>query len=104
MIAETSVEAELRAADLEEIPIIDGSDATGIVHQIGRACREVGFFYIVNHGFDPRLVSETYRRAREFFELPVGEKEKLSIVHSGLTLRGYIPFLGKTLTRTIPVI
>ena len=101
MIAEASVEAELRAAELEEIPIIDvaplidGSDVTGIAHQIGRACREVGFFYIVNHGFDPRLVSQTYRRAREFFELPVGEKEKLSIVHSGLTLRGYIPFFGE---------
>ena len=101
MIAEASVEAELRAAELEEIPIIDvaplidGSDVTGIAHQIGRACREVGFFYIVNHRFDPRLVSETYRRAREFFELPVGGERETQHRSFWIDAKGPHSFFGE---------
>ena len=101
MNAEVGIEPELRAAELKEIPIVDlaplldRSDVSGVAHEIGGACQEAGFFYIVNHGIDPSLVRETFRLTREFFALPAAEKEKLSIVHSGLTLRGYIPFFGE---------
>jgi len=101
MKAEPNLEPELVASELEEIPVIDvarlidQSDVTGVAQEIGQACRQVGFFYIENHGIDPQLIRETYRLTREFFLLPVSEKEKLNIVHSGLTLRGYIPFFAE---------
>ena len=48
-----------QSRDFSHIPIIDvaqlvrGSDGRhAVAEQIGRACRESGFFYIVGHGVD----------------------------------------------------
>jgi isopenicillin N synthase-like dioxygenase len=42
--------------------------------RIGRACREVGFFYIVDHGVDRTLVAQTFAAAAGFFALPTEAK------------------------------
>ena len=55
---------ESRQLDFDEIPVIDISPLTGgdgnraVVDEIDRACRDIGFFYIVGHGFDMSLTSE----------------------------------------------
>jgi isopenicillin N synthase-like dioxygenase len=47
--------------------------------QIGRACREVGFYVIVGHGVDPKLVEQVEIVSREFFDLPLEEKMRLHV-------------------------
>ncbi|KAI9078217.1 hypothetical protein K1719_039831 [Acacia pycnantha] len=41
---------------------------------IDEACRKHGFFLIVNHGVDPKLISDAHRLMDEFFELPLSQK------------------------------
>src|ERR1700754_2032105 len=37
----------------------DGASLTGIAAEVGAACRDVGFFYVVNHGVAPELIAKT---------------------------------------------
>jgi isopenicillin N synthase-like dioxygenase len=46
--------------------------------ELDKACREVGFFYLSNHGIDEEMRSAMLRKAREFFEKAT-EEEKQSI-------------------------
>jgi len=50
-----------------------------VAAQLDRACCEVGFYVIVGHGVDPRLVEEVETVSREFFDLPLSEKMKVHI-------------------------
>jgi isopenicillin N synthase-like dioxygenase len=91
---ETTVQLapELVAAKraLREIPIIDFSaslqgDAAAraaTAQKIGAACREIGFFYVVNHGVPEALVAETYAQAKRFFALPPTQKAEIAIENS----------------------
>lgn len=97
--------ADLRLASKEtsfsEIPLVDvaplvnGSDPHQVAAQIRQVCENVGFMYIRNHGVEQKLIDRMYALSRVFFELPRATKEKLNIVHSGPTLRGYIPFYAE---------
>ena len=57
---------------LEEIPIIDfGPFLTGdlaqrreVAARIGTACRNIGFFYLANHGISEALVARTFAEAK----------------------------------------
>ena len=85
---------ESRQLDFDEIPVIDISrlrdeESNGqVVDAIDRACRDVGFFYIVGHGFDMRLCSRLQEAASEFFGLPETDKLNLGLDPS---MRGYLP-------------
>lgn len=85
---------ESRLLDFDEIPVIeisrlhDNNGRKEVVRAIDRACRDIGFFYIVDHGFDMRLVSRLQRAASEFFSLPEAQKLELGLDPS---MRGYLP-------------
>jgi len=74
------------------VPIIDlgglAADPAGVARDIGAAAREVGFFYVVNHGVSPALIDAAFDRSRAFFALPLGEKQALAIEKIGGN-RGY---------------
>lgn len=74
---------------LDNIPVIDLSceDATLIVDQIGRACREYGFFQVIHHGVSKETVNRIQEMAHEFFNLPVEEKMKLYSDDPSKTMR-----------------
>lgn len=76
-------------------PLIDGSDPQGVARKIGKVCEKVGFFYIRNHGVASDLVERIYRMTQQFFDLPIDAKDRLNVVNSGPTLRGYIPMYGE---------
>ncbi|WP_369958888.1 isopenicillin N synthase family dioxygenase [Pseudomonas benzenivorans] len=76
-------------------PLLDGSDAQSVAAEIGNICEHVGFLYIKNHGVPNSLIEDVYRLSRKFFDLPFEVKDKLNIVNSGQTLRGYIPMYGE---------
>src|SRR5262245_11168360 len=63
-----------RASDFSHISIIDVSDLVAgtpgqgsVAEQMGRACRESGFFYVVGHGVDVALQDQLRALSREFF-------------------------------------
>ncbi|MEZ5537411.1 MAG: 2-oxoglutarate and iron-dependent oxygenase domain-containing protein [Thiolinea sp.] len=76
-------------------PLMDGSNPLAVAREIGQVCENIGFLYIKNHGVSEQLMAEAYQQAAAFFALPQEEKEQLNIVHSGPTLRGYIPIYGE---------
>lgn len=90
-----------KPTSFSEIPLIDiaklldGSDPQAVAAQIRDACENVGFMYIKNHGVPKALIERMYAVTQAFFDLPLEAKEKLNIIHSGPTLRGYIPFYGE---------
>ncbi|GAV61843.1 2OG-FeII_Oxy domain-containing protein/DIOX_N domain-containing protein [Cephalotus follicularis] len=52
---------------------VAGMNASKIV---GEACQKHGFFVVVNHGVDARLVADAHQYMDNFFELPLSEKQK----------------------------
>ena len=95
-----SAQADLTSPAVEaagdNIPIIDIgpllAGASGalddIAAQIYRACTEIGFFFIVNHGMDDGIVERTFDASRQFFALPMEEKLK---VRMNRHQSGYMP-------------
>ncbi|XP_052184852.1 protein DOWNY MILDEW RESISTANCE 6-like [Diospyros lotus] len=65
--------------DCENVPIIDldCENRSLVVQQIGEACRDYGFFQVINHGVEKEAVEKMVEAAKEFFSLPVEEKMKL---------------------------
>lgn len=71
----------------EEIPTIDIgpllAGVTGAIDEVAgqmhRACTEIGFFFIVNHGMDADIVERAFDASRQYFDLPFEEKMKVRI-------------------------
>jgi isopenicillin N synthase-like dioxygenase len=49
--------------------LIDGQ-ATTVIGEVAAACREWGFFQVVNHGVADELIDNVWRHTRRFFRLP----------------------------------
>jgi len=63
--------------------------------QIGQACRDIGFFYVRNHGISDVVIADTFKFAEMFFSLPLEEKMKLSMERNSKCFRGYAPVLSE---------
>ena len=59
---------------------------------ISSACREWGFFQVVNHGISPELMKQARETWREFFGHPAEEKQRYA--NSPSTYEGYGSRLG----------
>lgn len=82
------------------LPVIDLRDS-GAPGEIGAACRDNGFFYIVGHGVDPSLPARLEQLSREFFAKPTDEKLAIRMQLGGRAWRGYFP-VGAELTSGHP--
>lgn len=80
--------SELPRIDFRRIYSTDLSDRQELAEEVGAACRDVGFFYAVNHGVDESLLQDTFEASRKFFGLPTDVKME---VHNQKTskFRGY---------------
>lgn len=90
------------------IPVIDISalvtgvgDCHKVAAEISLACRNYGFFYIVNHGVDERLQHQLEQVSRDFFAQDLETKLEISMSRGGRAWRGYFP-LGGELTSGKP--
>lgn len=90
------------------IPVIDigvlrqkGAELPEVARQIGMACREYGFFYVVNHGVSLELQQRLEQQSAQFFERPPAEKMKINMERGGIAWRGYFP-VGDELTSGKP--
>lgn len=85
------------------IPVIDigglrkGDPAASreIAEQLGAACRDVGFFYVSNHGVPDDVIADTFHRSQAFFSLPLEEKMRYSLERYSKCFRGYSPPLSE---------
>ena len=85
------------------LPVIDlsawGDDErslAAIAAPIGAACRDVGFFYLVNHGVGSELMTEAFALSKRFFALPVADKQRIAIETIGGN-RGYSGLMHEAL-------
>ncbi|KAK7307008.1 hypothetical protein VNO77_39692 [Canavalia gladiata] len=65
---------------LPQVPLIDfhkllSQDSTEI-HNLHHACKQWGFFQLINHGVNPSLVENMKMGVQQFFNLPMEEKKK----------------------------
>ena len=79
---------KLPVIDLAGLASGDEGALSRIAGEIGAACREVGFFYVVNHGVAPALMREAFAQSAAFFASPLAEKQALAIERVGGN-RGY---------------
>jgi isopenicillin N synthase-like dioxygenase len=62
----------------------------GLGRELVRACIDVGFFYIVNHGIPELQIDGMFELSRRFFDLPAKEKQDLSMAKNEY-FSGYLP-------------
>src|SRR5262245_25940343 len=84
------------------IPVIDVSSLTSgtkdrhdVATEIGKACREWGFFYIVGHGVDEQLQYRLEKISRQFFAEALETKLAIRMALGGKAWRGYFPVGGE---------
>ncbi|KAL3616226.1 hypothetical protein CASFOL_039616 [Castilleja foliolosa] len=68
--------------EAQNIPVIDlsahdYSPSAGLIAKIGDACRDWGFFQVINHGVPSKCRRNVESAAKKFFELPKEEKNKV---------------------------
>jgi len=71
-----------------------------IDERIGRACVEVGFFVVVDHGISKTLQRDLENASREFFQLSVEKKREIHMSRAGKSWRGWFA-VGEELTSSI---
>ena len=90
---------------MSEIPVIDlapyfaGTEGgkTAVSQQIRRACEEIGFFTIANHGIPQEVILAAHTAVSTFFDLPQADKDAV-IAPGGL---GYIRVGGENLAASL---
>jgi isopenicillin N synthase-like dioxygenase len=82
-------------------PLANARDPQRVANEIGLACRECGFFYIVGHGVDADLQERLEASSREFFAQPLDAKMRIRMELGGAAWRGYFP-VGQELTSGKP--
>jgi isopenicillin N synthase-like dioxygenase len=96
-----------RTAD--RIPVIDLApsysarieDRRAVAWEIHKVARDIGFFYVRNHGVPAGLVERQFAWARRFFALPLDAKMAIAMSRSPAH-RGYEPMAGQTLDSGTP--
>ncbi|MEM8903052.1 MAG: 2-oxoglutarate and iron-dependent oxygenase domain-containing protein [Actinomycetota bacterium] len=79
------------------VPVIDLLDPEA-PRRIDEACRTWGFFSIVGHGVDDRVIAEAWDEMRAFFALPTTDK---LAVHVPDHPYGYFPMASERLARSL---
>lgn len=77
----------LPVLDLALLELPDAEQAAYLA-QLRETARDVGFFYLVNHGINPQLLHNVQSITRAFFDLPQAEKQRVAMIHSP-HFRGY---------------
>ncbi len=62
-------------------PLRDGAESglAAVADEIRRAAEEVGFFYVANHGIEPKLARRAQAAALDFFARPEADKRRVAV-------------------------
>ena len=91
-----------------EVPVVDlvaawtGDPAArrGVAAEIAAACREIGFFYIRNHGVARDDIDRIFQAAVDFHSLPLAAKMEVSVTKND-HFQGYLHGMTKGDDQTI---
>ncbi|MEM9006795.1 MAG: 2-oxoglutarate and iron-dependent oxygenase domain-containing protein [Cyanobacteria bacterium P01_F01_bin.86] len=80
-----------------DIPVVDFTafltdDPAGkqkVAQAIYRACHEVGFLYLINHGIPQLEIDRAFEQSKQFFALPLGQKQQIAW-STEASNRGYV--------------
>ncbi|EHA8591797.1 putative 2-oxoglutarate-dependent dioxygenase [Cocos nucifera] len=78
-VVEASGIPQIDLSPLLDSPILDSGDASpqalsDLLAEVDAACRDWGFFQVINHGVPSELVERVEAAARVFFAMPAEEK------------------------------
>jgi len=97
----------MSASPTLSLPVIDCAglrESSPLRHatldKLNEAAREIGFFYLINHGIEQGLLDDVQRVAHQFFALPEQEKWQVRMENSP-HFRGY-NVAGSEITRNAP--
>lgn len=84
-------------------PLISGEPGGlgKVAAELGRAARDIGFFYVKNHGVEASLIAATFAASHKLFAEPLDTKMALT-KDFFKTNRGYVPMKGENLDPTKP--
>lgn len=98
----------VKAQEFSRIPLIHVGGLAGTLSerqavgaQIGAACRESGFFYVIGHGVDEGLQVQLRELSRQFFAQDAQLKLRIRMALGGRAWRGYFR-VGDELTSGKP--
>ncbi len=60
----------------------DPADKAAFPADLRHAARDIGFFYLINHGVDDALQYEVQRQSQRFFALDEAQKQQVAMIHS----------------------
>lgn len=86
---------------IDVAPLLAGTQAGEVAAHIGRACRDLGFFYASGHGVSRDTLAQLDAASRRFFALPEKRKAEIAMSRGGRAWRGWFP-LGGELTSGKP--
>jgi isopenicillin N synthase-like dioxygenase len=79
------------------MPVIDiSANEAEAAAGIGKACREIGFFYVCGHGIPEDLIARQFAAAKAVFTVPESEKRALHMRNS-VSASGFEPIGGQIL-------
>src|SRR6266576_4251548 len=77
-------------------PLVSGTKGRHeVAARIGQACRDCGFFYVIDHGVDEDLQRRLEEASRQFFAQDLQTKMEISMSRGGRAWRGYFPVGGE---------
>lgn len=78
----------LPVIDISGLASGDPARRQAVADEIGRACDEIGFFYVTGHGIPEETIQGAVDAAARFFGQPLEEKLR---IRAGASNRGYTP-------------
>lgn len=81
--------------------VLPNAEAVANAAVVDATLRQVGFLKVVGHGVAPDVKERFFAAIRAFFDLPLADKEALSIANSGHAHRGYVGIATETLAGAI---
>ncbi|WP_421995904.1 isopenicillin N synthase family dioxygenase [Reyranella sp.] len=90
--------AEAAIPVIDIAPLLDGrpDGETAVARALGRACRDIGFFYVTGHGIPPPVLAAVFEQAHRFFAASDAVKSAVNFTGAAGN-RGHVPVGGETL-------
>ena len=89
-VSQSQVQGEVVILDMADLRHPDIEVRRALGRQLVRACVDVGFFYIVNHGIPEPQINDVFALSRAFFDLPTQQKQEISMAKNEF-FSGYLP-------------
>ncbi|TVU21817.1 hypothetical protein EJB05_31484, partial [Eragrostis curvula] len=87
-LSRTVHEEQLPLEDLQPVPtpvinlghlsLLDSKTRSRVIDDIAKACRDLGYFQVINHGINQSVMDNAVKAASAFFKLPNETKEEFA--------------------------